>query len=86
MDPAGASWHHDGSGNVGSQNHNYRSIMTDGEMGCLVSGVSAVIPVLDMYFLAGLTSWVDDLDALETLLPAQSGFTQWMGRYIQKVM
>lgn len=55
-------------------------------MGCLVSGVSAVIPVLDMYFLAGLTSWVDDLDALETLLPAQSGFTQWMGRYIQKVM
>ena len=71
---------------VGSQNHNYRSIMTDGEMGCLVSGVSAILPALDMYFLAGLTTWVSDLETLETLLPEQSGFTQWMGRYIRKVM
>lgn len=71
---------------VGSQNHNYRSIITDGEMGCLVSGVSALLPVLDMLFMSGLTTWVDDLDDLERLLPEQSGFTRWIGRYIRKAM
>ena len=71
---------------VGSQNHNYRSLITDGEMGCLVSGISALTPLLDMFFMAGLTTWVEDLDDLERLLPEQSGFLRWVGRYIRKVM
>ena len=71
---------------VGSQNYNYRSIITDGEMGCLVSGVSALIPVLDMLFMSGMTTWVSDLEELERLLPEQSGFLRWVGRYIRKVM
>ena len=71
---------------VGSQNHNYRSIITDAEMGCLVSGVSALAPVFDMFFMSGLTTWVDDLEELERLLPEESGFLRWFGRYIRKVM
>ncbi|MCP4404062.1 MAG: hypothetical protein GY801_43000 [bacterium] len=71
---------------VGSQNHNYRSIITDGEMGCLVSGISALTPLLDMFFMSGMTTWVNDLDELGRLLPEQSGFLRWVGRYIRKVM
>ena len=42
--------------------------------------------LLDMFALSGLTTWVDDLNALEQLLPAYTGWNKWLSRFIMKTL
>jgi hypothetical protein len=71
---------------VGSQNHNYRGMILDGEVVCVVAGEHSLVALLDVFFLAGLTTWVEDLETLETLLPAYTGWQRWFSRYIMKTL
>jgi hypothetical protein len=71
---------------VGSQNQDYRGMIMDGEAACVVAGYDSLVALLDVFFMSGLTTWVADLDALETHLPAQSGWRKLLGRYIMKAL
>ena len=71
---------------VGSQNHDYRGLMLDGEVVCAVSGVETFAAVIDFFFLSGITTWVEDLETLEELLPPYSGWRRWFSRYIMKTL
>jgi hypothetical protein len=71
---------------VGSHNQDYRGIIMDGEVACVVSGYHGLIAMLDMFFMTGLTTWVEDLQALEELLPAFKGLKRRLGRYLMKVL
>ena len=71
---------------VGSHNHNYRSMIGDGEAACLVEGLGSIVALLDMFTLTGLSVWVDNLESLEPFLPEYSGWKRWFGRYARKVI
>jgi len=68
---------------VGSQNMNYRSMILDGEVSCVAAGPSALIAYLDCLRILSLTTWVEDQQVLEALLPAPEGFMGWLGRWIK---
>ena len=59
---------------VGSANMDYRSMFLDGEASVLLSGRAAVVGLVDFALLASLSVWVDDLGALDDLLPPPSRF------------
>ena len=71
---------------IGSQNHDYRGFMLDGEVVCAVSGVDTFAAVIDFFFLSGITTWIEDLETLEELLPSYSGWRRWFSRYIMKTL
>jgi hypothetical protein len=71
---------------IGSQNHNYRSFIMDGEVACVVSGVDSLEALVDFFFLAGTSIWIEDLETLEKVFPAQKGWNRWIGRYMMKAM
>ena len=71
---------------VGSQNQDYRGMIMDGEAACVVAGYDSLVALLDVFFMSGLTTWVEDLDTLETHLPAQKGWRKLLGRYIMKAL
>jgi hypothetical protein len=71
---------------IGSQNHNYRSMIMDGEVACVVAGADSLEALVDFFFLAGTSVWVEDLETLETVLPAYKGWNQWLGRYMMKAL
>ncbi len=71
---------------VGSHNHNYRSMISDGEVACLLEGYGSLIALLDLYTLSGFCVWLDDLKDLEPFLPEYSGFKRRFSRHIRKIM
>jgi hypothetical protein len=68
---------------VGSQNMNYRSMILDGEVSCVVAGPAALIGYVDCLRILGLSTWVEDQKVLEALLPAPEGFWGGLGRWIK---
>ncbi len=68
---------------VGSQNMNYRSLILDGEVSCVVAGPSALIGYVDCLRILGLSTWVEDQKVLEALLPAPEGLMGKLGRWIK---
>jgi hypothetical protein len=71
---------------VGSQNQCYRGIIMDGEVAVVVSGYHSLVALVDMFTVASLTTWVDDVQQLDELLPPESGWRRWLGRYIMKAL
>jgi hypothetical protein len=71
---------------IGSQNHNYRSMIMDAEVACVVSGADSLEALVDFFFLAGVSVWPDDLETLEKLLPEHKGWKRRLGRYIVKAL
>jgi hypothetical protein len=71
---------------VGSQNQCYRGIMMDGEVAVVVSGYHSLAGLVDMFFMTGLTTWIDDVQTLRELLPPESGWRRSLGRYIMKAL
>jgi hypothetical protein len=41
-----------------------------------------MIAYLDFVALMGQTTWVEDGEQLEELLPRHKGFKRWLGRYL----
>ena len=54
---------------VGSQNQDYRGMFMDGEVGVLFTGAESLVPLIDLVFMMGTVSWVDDQQTLDRLLP-----------------
>jgi phosphatidylserine/phosphatidylglycerophosphate/cardiolipin synthase-like enzyme len=54
---------------VGSQNQDYRGMFMDGEIGLVFGGAQAIVPLLDLVFMEGITTWVADQATLDRLIP-----------------
>jgi phosphatidylserine/phosphatidylglycerophosphate/cardiolipin synthase-like enzyme len=54
---------------VGSQNQDYRGMFMDGEVGVLFTGPQSLVPLIDLVFMVGTVTWVDDQATLDRLLP-----------------
>jgi len=66
---------------VGSHNMDYRGMMMDGEVMYVISG--GLNGLIDFLVLTGLSTWIDDLEELEKLLPRYGEFKRRIGRYIK---
>ncbi len=71
---------------VGSANQDYRSMLMDGEVAFVVAGSGALKGLLDMLFLTGTAVWVDDLEALDRLLPPYNEFERRLGRALKQAL
>ena len=71
---------------IGSQNHNYRSLIMDGEVVLVVANAASLNVLMDMFFLSGITTWIDDFETLENYLPAYKGWKRSFSRYIMKAL
>ena len=71
---------------IGSQNHNYRSLIMDGEVALVVANRAALNVLMDMFFLSGITTWVEDLETLERYLPGYEGAIRSFSRYLRKAL
>jgi hypothetical protein len=54
---------------VGSQNQDYRGMFMDGEVGVLFTGAESLVPLIDLVFMIGTVTWLDDQATLDRLLP-----------------
>jgi hypothetical protein len=63
---------------IGSHNQNYRSLIMDGEVMVIVSGVSALMAYIDFARIMGLSTWVTKVEEVEKLLPKPTGIGRWM--------
>jgi len=68
---------------VGSHNQDYRSMVMDGEDLFVVGRAWAMVAYLDFVSLIGQTTWVENVNELEKLLPRHEGFWKWLGKYLQ---
>ncbi|MCK5619981.1 MAG: hypothetical protein KAJ17_11295, partial [Candidatus Krumholzibacteria bacterium] len=71
---------------VGSHNMDYRGKFMDGEVLVLVAGSSALLAYLDFAGIMGKTVWVDTVEELNKLLPAQSSRTRGLSRFIKNAL
>ena len=71
---------------IGSANQNYRSMFMDGEASVVLADWSGVASLIDMSLIANLSVWVDDLPALDDLLPPPSGFQRAVARWIRPML
>ncbi|UCC83208.1 MAG: hypothetical protein JSW46_20025 [Gemmatimonadota bacterium] len=68
---------------VGSSNQDYRSMLMDGEVSLVVSGRASLNGLFDFLSLMGGSTWVNDLETLEELLPRHSRFKWRVSRAIK---
>jgi hypothetical protein len=68
---------------VGSHNQDYRSMVMDGEALFVVGRMGALIGYLDHAVLVGQTTWLENQEQLEKLLPAYTGFWRWLGHFMK---
>jgi len=66
---------------AGSQNQDYRGMFMDGEMFALLTGAETLVPLVDLVFLVGTVTWVDDQPALDRLLPPVSEMQRRVARF-----
>jgi phosphatidylserine/phosphatidylglycerophosphate/cardiolipin synthase-like enzyme len=71
---------------VGSQNQDYRGMFMDGEVGLLFSGPASLLPLIDLVFLEGTVTWVDDQQALDRLLPEVGELKRRLGRVVKDAL
>lgn len=66
---------------MGSQNQNYRSMVTDGEDALVVAHWPSVIPYLDLISLVSQSRWIETQAELDALLPPRArwkvGVAHW---------
>jgi hypothetical protein len=67
---------------VGSHNHDYRSMVLDGEAAFVVAGTSINAGLIDLVSIMGQSTWVESVDELAELLPRPTGWklrlTRWL--------
>jgi hypothetical protein len=66
---------------VGSQNMDYRGMFMDGEVGVLLTGAESLLPLIDIVFMVGTVTWVDDTATLDRLLPPPGEWQRRIGRF-----
>ena len=71
---------------IGSLNMNDRSMLLDGEVELTVSGLAAQTGLLDFVWLAGLTTWVENQEQIDALLPKPTAFKLRIARWARGVL
>jgi hypothetical protein len=66
---------------VGTQNHDERGIMSDGEGALIVSGFDAAAGLVDLYYLMARTTWVEAPADVDRLVPPPSRFMSRIGHW-----
>lgn len=54
---------------VGSQNQDYRGMFMDGEVAVVFTGATSLVPLVDLVFMVGIVTWIEDQATLDRLLP-----------------
>jgi len=65
---------------VGSQNQDYRGMFMDGEVAVVFSGAESLVPLVDIAFLEGTVTWLQDRATLDRLLPPPSEYMRRLVR------
>jgi hypothetical protein len=65
---------------AGSQNQDYRGMFMDGEVGVIFTGAESLVPLIDLVFMIGTVTWVDDQATLDRLLPPVGEFRRRVAR------
>jgi hypothetical protein len=71
---------------VGTQNHDLRSLMIDGEASVLVSGFQASAGLVDLYYLMARTTWIESAADIDRLVPPPKGLLARVARMIRDLM
>jgi phosphatidylserine/phosphatidylglycerophosphate/cardiolipin synthase-like enzyme len=71
---------------LGSQNHDMRGLMMDGESNVVVSGFDASAGLVDLFYLMARTTWVDSPADIDRLVPARSGLVSRLAHLIRLTM
>ena len=67
----------------GTQNHDPRGLMLDGEATVIVSGVHAAAGLVDLYYVMARSTWVTAKADLDRLLPRPGGLMGRIARWIR---
>ncbi|HEV2672311.1 MAG TPA: hypothetical protein VGU74_14560 [Gemmatimonadales bacterium] len=65
---------------VGSQNQDYRGMFMDGEIDLLCTGPESIVPLVDLVFMVGTVTWIDDAAALDRLVHPPSELQRRLAR------
>lgn len=68
---------------VGTENHDTRGLLMDGEASVIVSGFDASVGVVDLFYLMARTTWANDGDDIDRLVPARKGLIASIARLIR---
>jgi hypothetical protein len=71
---------------AGSQNHDPRGLMLDGEASVIVSGFDASAGLVDLFYLMARTTWLDNDAQLDQFVPAPSRFMARLARLVRYAM
>ena len=71
---------------VGSQNHDPRGLMLDGEASVIVSGFDASAGLVDLFYLMARTTWLDRDAQVDQFVPAPSRFMTRLAHLVRFVM
>ena len=71
---------------VGSQNHDPRGLMLDGEASVIVSGFEGSAGLVDLFYLMARTTWVDQSADIDRLVPAPSSLMQRVAHLVRFAM
>jgi hypothetical protein len=58
-------------------------MMMDGEVLYVTAGRGIMPGLLDLFIIAGVSTWADDFNGLEELVPAHSEWQRRVGRTIE---
>lgn len=65
---------------AGSQNQDYRGMFMDGEVAVVFTGATSLVPLVDLVFMVGTVTWVEDEATLDRLLPPVSELQRRVSR------
>jgi hypothetical protein len=71
---------------LGTQNHDLRGLMLDGETSVIVSGFQASSGLVDLFYLMARTTWIQSDSEIDRLVPAPRGLLARFARFLQSVM
>jgi hypothetical protein len=71
---------------LGTQNHDPRGIMIDGEASVIVSGYHAAAGLVDLFYLMTRTTWITTQAELDRRLPPRGGFMRRFARAVRAVL
>jgi hypothetical protein len=67
----------------GTQNHDPRGLMLDGEATVIVSGIHAAAGLVDLYYIMTRSTWMTSKTELDRLLPRPGGLVGRIARWIR---
>ena len=70
----------------GSHNQNTRSLAQDGEVAFVAAQWQAINGLMDFIVIAGLSTWIEDLETLEELFPGYDGLARRISRWIRMMV